>query len=53
LRRIAANPNITYVETHDGGHCAFIGALNGSHNGDGPDDGRWAEREVVDFVAGQ
>jgi uncharacterized protein len=53
LRRIAANPNITYVETDDGGHCAFIGKRNGGRNGDAPDDGRWAEREVVDFVAGQ
>jgi predicted alpha/beta-fold hydrolase len=53
LQRIASNPNITYVETADGGHCAFLGELNGSHNGDGPDDGRWAEREVVEFVARQ
>ena len=44
-RRIAANPNITYIEPEDGGHCAFIG----QPNGDG-DDGRWAEREVVDFA---
>ena len=43
--RILANPSITYVETKDGGHCAFIGASDG----DG-DDGRWAEREVVEFV---
>ena len=49
LQRIAANPNITYVETVDGGHCAFIG----ERNGDPADDGRWAEREVVEFVAGQ
>jgi hypothetical protein len=49
LRRIAANPNITYVESADGGHCAFVG----EHNGDPADDGRWAEREVVEFVAGQ
>jgi predicted alpha/beta-fold hydrolase len=49
LRRIAANPNITYVETGDGGHCAFLG----EHNGDPADDGRWAEREVVEFVAGK
>ena len=49
LRRIAANPNITYVETDDGGHCAFIGA----RNSDPADGGRWAEREVVEFVAGQ
>jgi predicted alpha/beta-fold hydrolase len=47
VRRIAANPNITYVETHDGGHCAFLG----ERNGDPADDGRWAEREVVEFVA--
>jgi len=45
LRRVAANPNITYVETDDGGHCAFLGERN--RNGD---DGRWAECEVVDFV---
>ena len=46
LRRIAANPNITYMETDDGGHCAFLG----DHNGELGDDGRWAEREVVEFV---
>jgi predicted alpha/beta-fold hydrolase len=49
LRRIAANPHVTYVETDDGGHCAFLG----EPNGDPADDGRWAEREVVEFVAGQ
>ena len=43
--RIVGNPNITYVETADGGHCAFLGAPDG----DGY-DGRWAEREVVEFV---
>jgi uncharacterized protein len=45
-RRIAANPNITYVETQDGGHCAFIS----EHNGEPGDDGRWAEHEVVEFA---
>jgi uncharacterized protein len=45
LRKIAANPNLTYVETSDGGHCAFVG----EPDGDGY-DGRWAEREVVEFV---
>jgi len=40
------NPNITFVESADGGHCAFIGARNGDPN----DDGRWAEREVVEFA---
>jgi len=44
--RIAANPNITYIETDDGGHCAFLG----ERNGDPGDDGRWAEREVVEFA---
>jgi uncharacterized protein len=43
--RILANPNITYVETKDGGHCAFVGERDGRG-----DDGRWAEREVVEFV---
>jgi predicted alpha/beta-fold hydrolase len=50
LRRVAANPNITYIETKDGGHCAFLGERNGNHNGDPADDGRWAEREVVEFA---
>lgn len=43
--RILANPNITYIEPADGGHCAFVG----QGNGDG-DDGRWAEHEIVEFV---
>jgi hypothetical protein len=44
--RILSNPNITYVEAQDGGHCAFFG---GSDRG--PDsDGRWAESEVVEFA---
>jgi len=73
-RRIAANPNIIYVETDDGGHCAFLGesepgernsyARNGNAGDDAANraasttastaanDGRWAEREVVEFVAG-
>jgi uncharacterized protein len=43
-QRILANPNITYLETEDGGHCAFIGERNDA------DDGRWAERQVVEFA---
>ena len=46
LRRLAANPNVNYIETADGGHCAFVG----ERNGDPADDGRWAEHEVVEFV---
>lgn len=45
-RRILANPNITFIETEDGGHCAFIGKPEPNHG----DDGRWAEREVVEFL---
>lgn len=45
--KIKANSHITYIETNDGGHCAFIGESTNA-----PDyDGRWAEREVVKFVA--
>ncbi len=50
LRRIAENPNVTYIETQDGGHCAFLCERNGGRNGNAADDGRWAEREVVEFV---
>jgi uncharacterized protein len=47
-QKIASNPNITFVETSDGGHCAFIGVGNGS---DGPpNDGYWAEWEIVNFL---
>jgi hypothetical protein len=46
VTRIAANSHITYVETEDGGHCAFLGERNGEPG----DDGRWAEREVVEFA---
>jgi len=45
-QRIAKNPNITYIETDDGGHCAFVGERDGEPG----DDGRWAEREVVEFA---
>jgi len=43
--RIRRNPHITFIETSDGGHCAFLG----EPDGDGY-DGRWAEREVVEFA---
>ena len=45
-KKVLANPHITYIETADGGHCAFLGQINGGT----ADDGRWAEREVVEFV---
>ena len=42
-RKIAANPNITFLETEDGGHCSFIGERDGY-------DGHFAERKVVEFL---
>ena len=41
-RKIAANPNLTFIEAADGGHCSFIAEANGY-------DGRWAEQQVVEF----
>ena len=43
---LLSNSHITYFETEDGGHCAFIG----DRNVDAAYDGRWAEREVVEFA---
>jgi predicted alpha/beta-fold hydrolase len=42
-QKILSNPQITFVETEDGGHCSFLGEPDG-------DDGRWAERQVVEFL---
>jgi predicted alpha/beta-fold hydrolase len=41
--KILANPNITFLETEDGGHCSFIADRDG-------DDGYWAEREVIEYL---
>jgi predicted alpha/beta-fold hydrolase len=41
-RKVESNPNITFVETEDGGHCSFIGEPDGY-------DGHFAERAIVDF----
>jgi predicted alpha/beta-fold hydrolase len=43
---LLSNRHITYIETEDGGHCAFLG----ERDGDSAYDGRWAEREVVEFA---
>jgi predicted alpha/beta-fold hydrolase len=57
-RKISSNPNITFVETDDGGHCAFIGTPMRSSAGPGNsrdgryDDGYWAEHEIVNFLRG-
>lgn len=44
---LIANPNVTFIETQRGGHCAF---LESSRNGD---DGRWAERTLLGFLLAQ
>jgi uncharacterized protein len=45
-RKLERNPNITFVETERGGHCAFLANPNGY-------DGRWAERQAVAFIQSQ
>jgi predicted alpha/beta-fold hydrolase len=42
-RKILSNPNITFLETADGGHCSFLAQPDG-------DDGHWAERQVIQFL---
>jgi predicted alpha/beta-fold hydrolase len=42
--KILGNPNITFIETEDGGHCSYLAEANGSS------DGRWAESQVVEFL---
>ena len=55
-QKILANSHIRFVETEDGGHCAFVGARgkNGrdgaSQNAPPRDDGYWAETEIVKFL---
>ncbi len=44
-QKILSNPDITFLETEDGGHCSFLSRPDG-------DDGRWAERQVVEFLRG-
>jgi uncharacterized protein len=43
-QKIAANPNITFSEVEDGGHCAFLGKRNGDEGG------FWAESQIVNFL---
>ena len=42
-RKFLQNPNITFLETADGGHCSFLADTNG-------DDGHWAEIQMVEFL---
>ena len=44
-RKLRENPYVQFLMTAHGGHCAFISdACNG-------DDGRWAERKVIEFLS--
>jgi uncharacterized protein len=44
VSNIQANPNITFVQTARGGHCAFLA------NPKGEDDGYWAEAMLLRFI---
>jgi predicted alpha/beta-fold hydrolase len=41
--KIRSNPNITFLESADGGHCSFLADANGY-------DGFWAERKIIEFL---
>ena len=41
--KLVANPAIRFIETRQGGHCAFLAPPNGY-------DGRWAEKMLVEFL---
>jgi predicted alpha/beta-fold hydrolase len=44
--RILANANVTYIETQNGGHCAFLADPDAAAN----DDGYWAETTLLRFL---
>lgn len=44
-RKITGNRHIDLRLCEHGGHCGFVGPASGE------DDGYWAERQIVDFVA--
>ena len=48
--KIAANKNIRFLETTDGGHCAFMGTPFKSPDNKSANDGFWAEQQIVDFL---
>jgi uncharacterized protein len=41
---LLANPQVTYIETERGGHCAFLAEPNKAF------DGRWAEETLLGFL---
>ncbi len=44
--KLKHNPHIEFIETAQGGHCAFLAAPNSRG-----DDGRWAEKRLIAFIA--
>jgi hypothetical protein len=46
-RKLETNPNVTFLHTKHGGHCAFLC----EPGKDGIDDGHWAERKIAEFFA--
>lgn len=44
-QKIVSNPNITFIETEDGGHCSFLSARDGNGS-----SGYWAEDQIVEFL---
>jgi len=48
-------PEYYFIETADGGHCAFVGqpaksGVGADSRNNGRDDGYWAEHEIVNFL---
>ena len=46
IAKLKSNPHITFLQTNNGGHCAFL-APPDRPNGD---DGYWAETTLLRFV---
>jgi predicted alpha/beta-fold hydrolase len=46
LQKIAANPNITFIEPEHGGHCAFLAQPDATTGY----DGYWAEHTLLRFL---
>ena len=42
---VTGNPHLIVLECPHGGHCGFVGRSTGD------DDGYWAERQVIAFLA--
>jgi predicted alpha/beta-fold hydrolase len=43
---VQANPNVTFLETEHGGHCAFLATPDSAN----ADDGYWAETTLLRFI---